>query len=199
MAIEKIAQQDNKDRSEFFARNLRLFEILDDTRLTGEEEKSRSEAAVNFLARAEHKAGLEENLEHLDSAKQYLEKIDAALIERLADELKEFLKDKIKEGVSGGAERYEGKLESALTPLIKLNFGEAPVRVASEIYYRLIKNHPFIDGNKKIASAFFLEFLENQGRNIDLEILADITIFAARSEARDHERIVRMIADYFTA
>ena len=55
----------------------------------------------------------------------------------------------------GGAAglRDEGMLESALSrPLQKLNYTEADVfELAAAYLFGLVKNHPFIDGNKRTA------------------------------------------------
>ncbi|MFT4781550.1 MAG: death-on-curing family protein [Pseudohongiellaceae bacterium] len=61
---------------------------------------------------------------------------------------------------------------------------------AATLLYLIIKNHAFTDGNKRIAAACFLLFLENNhalSNNdgtmiISNEALASITLFAASSK-----------------
>jgi prophage maintenance system killer protein len=65
----------------------------------------------------------------------------------------------------------------------------------------IIKNHAFVDGNKRIAAACFLMFLErNKLLNklsgtsiISNEALASITLFVAASKTEELEIVKRLI------
>jgi death-on-curing protein len=65
----------------------------------------------------------------------------------------------------------QGLLESALArPLNKFAYGEADLAILAAAYgYGIARNHPFVDGNKRMAFAAIIVFL---GLN-DLEFKAD--------------------------
>jgi prophage maintenance system killer protein len=67
---------------------------------------------------------------------------------------------------------------------------------AATLLYLIIKNHSFVDGNKRIAAACFLLFLEENGllnasENpiISNEALASLTLFAAASKPEEMETV----------
>lgn len=176
-----------------FAKHLQVFEILDDTRMTEEESNERNERGGAILAEAK-KIG-QKRIDK-DKLRKLFENLNTEDIEKIVATLKKFLEGKIKEKISGPKERYEGKLESTLTPLIKLNYDEDPIKVLSGIYYCLIKDHPFIDGNKKIAVAFLLDMLSKLDVDLSDQDIADITIYVARSDAKKHATVVEQITKY---
>lgn len=176
-----------------FAKHLQVFEILDDTRMTEEESDERNKRGGIVLAKAKE---VGQKRIDKDKLKKLLENLSTEDMEKMVAMLKKFLEGKIKEKISGPKERYEGKLESALTPLIKLNYDEDPIKILSEIYYRLIKNHPFIDGNKKIAVAFLLDVLSKLDIDLSDQDVADITMYIARSDAKEHATVVEKITKY---
>lgn len=180
--------------NDLFAKHLKVFEILDDTRMTEEESEKRNERGKTMLAETE-KIGQKRIIDE-DKLKKIFENLKTEEIEKMVAELKNFLEGKIKERISGPKERYGGKLESALTPLIKLNYKEDPVKVLSEIYYRLVKDHPFTNGNKKIAAAFLLNVLSKLDIDLPDQDLADITIYIAGSDAKKYAAVVEQITKY---
>lgn len=71
---------------------------------------------------------------------------------------------------------------------------------AATLLYLVIKNHSFVDGNKRIAAACFLLFLEVNGllkasENpiISNEALASLTLFAAASKPEEMETVKKLI------
>ncbi|RPH50944.1 MAG: cytochrome C biogenesis protein CycH [Desulfobacteraceae bacterium] len=72
---------------------------------------------------------------------------------------------------------------------------------AAHLLYFLIKNHPFVDGNKRIGAALFLWFLErNAGlrdrkgeRRISDAALVALTLLMAESKPEEKEIIVRIV------
>jgi death-on-curing family protein len=72
---------------------------------------------------------------------------------------------------------------------------------AATLLYLIIKNHSFVDGNKRIAAACFLLFLEVNGllksKDGDLlvsnEALASLTLFAAASKPEEMETVKRLM------
>ena len=72
---------------------------------------------------------------------------------------------------------------------------------ASMLLYLIVKNHAFVDGNKRIAAACFLLFLENNGlltnkqQNpiISNEALASLTLFVASSKAEEMDTVKKLL------
>lgn len=72
---------------------------------------------------------------------------------------------------------------------------------AAALLYLIVKNHSFVDGNKRIAAACFLHFLEQNGllyleNNtpiISNEALAAITLFVATSKPEEMEIVKQLI------
>jgi prophage maintenance system killer protein len=72
---------------------------------------------------------------------------------------------------------------------------------ASMLLYLIIKNHSFVDGNKRIAAACFLKFLEHnkmlfnahQEPIISNDTLASLTLFIASSKPEEIETVKRLV------
>jgi death-on-curing protein len=104
----------------------------------------------------------------------------------------------------GGAAglRDEGMLESALSrPLQKLNYTEADVfELAAAYLFGLVKNHPFIDGNKRTAFLAADVFLALNGWSVESsqeEIIAFV-LGEAASEI-DEQGAAGFFRDYAVA
>jgi len=69
------------------------------------------------------------------------------------------------------------------------------------LLYLVVKNHAFVDGNKRIAAACFLLFLErnsllynSSGKTIiSNEALASLTLFVASSKAEEMETVRKLL------
>lgn len=103
-----------------------------------------------------------------------------------------------------GIEKDDG-FKSA-TAQISKGFGENDFypsleEKAAVLLYLIIKNHAFTDGNKRIAAACFLLFLEynnalynkNNDPIISNEALASITLFVASSKPEEMETVKKLI------
>jgi death-on-curing family protein len=72
---------------------------------------------------------------------------------------------------------------------------------AAMLLYLVVKNHAFVDGNKRIAAACFLLFLEQNGilfneqerPIISNEALASLTLFVASSKADEMETVKKLL------
>jgi len=71
---------------------------------------------------------------------------------------------------------------------------------AANLLYYIVKNHSFIDGNKRIAAACFLYFLEKnnslliEGKPLlSNEALASLTLFIATSKSKEADIVKRFI------
>ena len=74
---------------------------------------------------------------------------------------------------------------------------------AANLLYLIIKNHPFIDGNKRIAATIFIYFLQknnilykNQQQIIDNNTLASITILIAESNPKEKSLIIDLLLNF---
>jgi len=73
---------------------------------------------------------------------------------------------------------------------------------AAHLLYFLVKDHPFVDGNKRIGAALFLRFLEKNrllyrsdgSRLLSEEELIALTLLLAESSPKDKESLVRLTA-----
>jgi death-on-curing family protein len=95
--------------------------------------------------------------------------------------------------------------ESAITQISKgfdhKDFYPSIEEKAATLLYLIIKNHAFADGNKRIAAACFLLFLENNNALsnddgnmiISNEALASLTLFAAASKPDEMEVVKNLI------
>jgi len=69
--------------------------------------------------------------------------------------------------------------------------------------YFIVKDHPFIDGNKRIASFLFVYFLdknnflykENRERKINDNALTALTLLIAVSEPKDKDILIKIITN----
>ena len=103
-----------------------------------------------------------------------------------------------------GKQKDKG-FESAVNQ-IKQSFGDNDAypsleEKAAMLLYLVVKNHAFVDGNKRIAAACFLLFLERNGllynqKNqplISNEALASITLLVAASKAEEMETVKKLL------
>lgn len=103
-----------------------------------------------------------------------------------------------------GKEKDAG-FESAINQ-IQQSFGSNDVypsieEKAAMLLYLIIKNHAFVDGNKRIAAACFLLFLEandilfdrNGNAIISNEALASLTLFVAVSKSEEIETVKKLL------
>ena len=69
------------------------------------------------------------------------------------------------------------------------------------LLYLVVKNHAFVDGNKRIAAACFLKFLQendmlfNDANEtiIQSDTLAGLTLFIASSKPEEMETVKRLV------
>ena len=97
--------------------------------------------------------------------------------------------------------RDEGLLESALAAPFQ-TFGGEPVypslqAKAAQLGFGLIRNHPFVDGNKRIGAHTMLVFLAVNGIELRYEQqdLIDIVLAVAAGQI-DRQRLLQWILDH---
>jgi death-on-curing family protein len=99
------------------------------------------------------------------------------------------------------------KLEGVIGNLYQTFGGQELYRSVEEkaahLLYFLVKDHPLIDGNKRIASILFIYFLEknnyllkeNGERKINDNALIALTLLIATSEPREKEVMIKIITN----
>ena len=99
-----------------------------------------------------------------------------------------------------GAEREKG-LESILAN-IEQTFGGEPLyrhteERAANLLYLIIKNHPFTDGNKRIACLMFLLYLKTQFVEIKLNEngLVALALLIAESDPKQKDLMIRLVVN----
>ncbi|RQP16599.1 MAG: death-on-curing protein [Parapedobacter sp.] len=99
----------------------------------------------------------------------------------------------------------DDSFKSAITQITK-GFGDEDFypsieEKAATLLYLIVKNHGFVDGNKRIAAACFLLFLEKNGllyannrqSIISNEALASLTLFVAASKPDEMETVKKLV------
>lgn len=176
---------------------------------------------IRILSRAiEEKAGISEDFSWLHQFSMGLQLLDDYDHESLdsagkhiknakyppVDEYMELIKEMCSKFNSPvfGKEKDNG-FDSAISQ-IQQGFGNKDVyqsieEKAAMLLYLIVKNHAFVDGNKRIAAACFLLFLEqnellfcsNDKPIISNEALASLTLFVASSRPDEMETVKKLL------
>ncbi|WP_337532200.1 RhuM family protein [Holdemanella sp.] len=106
-----------------------------------------------------------------------------------------------------GVEKEEGKLNGILAAIYQNVFGTelypSIEEKAANLLYFLIKDHPFVDGCKRIGASIFLEFL-NKNKHLIIDgkqIISDsalvaITLMIAESRPEEKETMVKLVMNF---
>ena len=98
--------------------------------------------------------------------------------------------------------RFPNVLESCVVTPFQSFSGKAlyPTLVAkaSILFYLMIKNHPFQNGNKRIAITTVLTFLFSNGKwlQVDAQELYNFTVWVAQSPSEFKEQVVSAIQQF---
>ncbi len=98
--------------------------------------------------------------------------------------------------------RYPDKLESCLKTPFQTFDGKSLYRgfekQASILFYLMIKNHPFQNGNKRVAVLTLIYFLFSNDRTLIVSNaeLYDFAKFVAASDAGDKDAVMVQIEDF---
>lgn len=76
---------------------------------------------------------------------------------------------------------------------------------AANFLYLIVKNHVFVDGNKRIAATLFIYFLnyydilfKNSNRIIDNNTLTALTLLVAQSNPKEKDILIDLIMNFLT-
>ena len=108
-----------------------------------------------------------------------------------------------------GTEKEKGKLNGILASIYQNVYGQEVYPSLEEkgahLLYFLVKDHPFVDGCKRIAATLFLEFLNKNhalvkdGKLvISNNTLVAITILTAESKPEEMETMIKLIMAFLT-
>ncbi len=98
--------------------------------------------------------------------------------------------------------RYPNLLESCVVTPFQTFSGKALypslVAKASNLFYLMIKNHPFQNGNKRIAITTLLVFLVLNGKwlRVDTQGLYNFTVWVAQSPSMVKDQVVDAIQKF---
>ena len=121
----------------------------------------------------------------------------------------ERLKEKFDASDLFGQEK-DGSLHSSLQTVFQTFSGkdlyQGLEEKAAHLLYFLVKNHSFVDGNKRIAAALFLWFLEKNrmlykvdgSKRIGDNALVAMTLLIAESKPAEKEILTRVVANLLT-
>jgi death-on-curing protein len=93
----------------------------------------------------------------------------------------------------------QGLVESAVNAVANRIYYEScqdPIAIAGTYLFRLVSNHGFLDGNKRVGMAAALVFLRLNGFKTDFPEFEDITMGIASSEISEEEAIRRIRSLY---
>ncbi len=96
---------------------------------------------------------------------------------------------------------FEGSLVGIFQTFDKKQLYPSIEEKAANLLYFLVKNHPFVDGNKRIAAFIFLWFLDRNARlyhrdgskRLADNALVALTLMVAESDPREKDIIVKVI------
>ena len=98
--------------------------------------------------------------------------------------------------------RFPGILESCLSVPFQKFSGKSPYKTltakAAILFYLLIKNHPFQNGNKRVAMTTLTVFLfkNNRWLNVDSKELYNLTVWVAQSPSAVKDETVAAIETF---
>lgn len=108
-----------------------------------------------------------------------------------------------KEPIPEFSTRYPDKLEGCLLQPFVSFAGLDPypelVDKAATLFYLVTKNHPFLNGNKRLAVTITLNFLAKNGKWIQVLAtdLYDVAKIVAKSKPAEKDDIVKDLTNFF--
>jgi len=124
--------------------------------------------------------------------------------EELTEALKQLKIDLLKKQEASelfGQERNKDAIAGIVGTVFQSVFGrdayETLEEKAAHLLYFIVKNHPFVDGNKRSGAFAFVWFLNKAGllrkEKISPEALTALTLLVAESKPQDKERVIGLI------
>ncbi|MBI2429952.1 MAG: virulence protein RhuM/Fic/DOC family protein [Ignavibacteriales bacterium] len=115
------------------------------------------------------------------------------------------MRQKLNSSALFGRERnksLEGSIAAIYQTFGKKELYPSVEEKAAHLLYFVVKNHPFVDGNKRIGAVLFLWFLERNGilydkqeqQRIDNIALVAMTLLIAESDPKEKEVLTKVVA-----
>lgn len=132
-------------------------------------------------------------------------RIDEEMAKKAIAQLKKNLMEREEAGDLFGRERERGALKGILGSIEQTFEGEdlypSVEEKAANLLYFIIKDHPFVDGNKRIASLMFIWFLEKNDlllatdgeRKINDNALVALTLLVAESNPKQKDVMIDLV------
>ena len=101
----------------------------------------------------------------------------------------------------------DGSFKSSINAIYQTAFGNDVYKTSEEkaanLLYFIVKNHSFVDGNKRIAASIFLYFLyknnllyNNGNKRISDVALVAITILIAESKPEEKDTMIKLLINF---
>lgn len=132
--------------------------------------------------------------------------LNMVMVEDVVKELREILQS-LGEPLGLLGHRRDDAIEG-MVGSISMSFGGVPLYPtvetrAAQLLYSVLKGHPFLDGNKRIAVALFIRFLELNEYLVDEKgdcvlgngQLMHLVVSIARSDPQDREEVIQSVVD----
>ena len=108
-----------------------------------------------------------------------------------------------------GKEKGKGLLKGIIDSIYQSAFGEEAYpsieEKAANLFYFIIKDHPFVDGYKRIAATTFLYFLDmnrilykNNKKILSDSTLVALTLLIAESKPQEKETMINIVMNFLT-
>ncbi|TAL20221.1 type II toxin-antitoxin system death-on-curing family toxin [Patescibacteria group bacterium] len=98
--------------------------------------------------------------------------------------------------------RFPNRLEAALA-VLKQSFSGTPVypklsEQAAVLFYEMVKQHPFLNGNKRLACVSFMTFLSLNEKWVrtSWKSLYDIAVTVANSRTENREGVLSLLKEF---
>jgi len=124
-------------------------------------------------------------------------------VEELEKVLKELKKDLIKKKEATdifGQERSKDGMKGIVGNIFQSAFGKdvypSAEEKAAHLLYFMVKNHPFVDGNKRSGAFAFVWFLRKAGllrASLTPEALTALTLLLAESHPKDKDKMIGLV------
>ena len=130
--------------------------------------------------------------------------ISALTSDQLSGALSDFKNSLMKKGDTAelfGVERVRGNIAGIVGNIMQSFDGKTLYATAEEraahLFYFIVKDHPFIDGNKRNGAYSFVWFLHRAGildkNKITPSALTALTLFVAESNSKNKDRIIKLV------
>jgi len=133
--------------------------------------------------------------------------LDYKLARNVIDEIKKELLNKKEASEFFGSESQQGRLEGILGNVRQTFDGKelytSIEEKAAHLLYFIIKDHPFVDGNKRIGSFMFIYFLdknkylykETGEKKINDNALTALSLLIAASDPKEKDKLVKIVTN----